>query len=196
MNIIKKSLTAIALVASFSSSAALVTVEEWHETGDYFGGMKQSMYSEDIFFAVSKNTYLDLSSSYEIMSGYRLASFEEYSEIVISSGLRALVYYNQGGWDGYYYKGQRREIFSFSGTSVGDGFLHAGNYENYLNYRIGSPTQFDTSWAGFVLIKDESSSGGFYNFSTSNFTSNDVPVPIMFGALGLALIGFSKRKKS
>lgn len=198
MKVLNKALALIAIVASFSSSAELVTVNQWHETGDNFGGFKQSNFSQDVFFAVGDQDYFSRNNSYEIMNGYRIATFEEYVSILNEaepgfSGSNT--YYNQGGWSGYNFNGQHRVLFTFLDSQIGDEVIHAGNPDNYLGSVVYSDNQLNSSWAGFVLVKDSSSGGGVYDFSTSNFVSSDVPVPIMFSALGLGLIGFSKRKK-
>ena len=198
MKVLNKALALIAIVASFSSSAELVTVDQWHETGDNFGGFKQSNFSQDVFFAVGDHDYFSRNNSYEIMKGYRIATFEEYVNILDEAepGFSTqATYYNQGGWSGYSFNGQHRHVFTFLDSQIGDEVIHVGNADNNLNYTITGDSQLNNYWAGFVLIKDSSSGGGVYDFSTSNFVSSDVPVPIMFSALGLGLIGFSKRKK-
>lgn len=74
MNSLSKILASAVLLASFSSSAELVTVEEWHDTGGTLNGMKQSSFSDDVYYAISKFNQLNTLDSYEIMSGYRIAA--------------------------------------------------------------------------------------------------------------------------
>lgn len=198
MKLLNKTLTALALVASFSSSAALVTVDEWHETGDDFGGLKQSSFSQDIFFAVGDQNYFDISNSYQMMSGYRIASFEEYEQIlseVVSKSPEKSSYHNKAGWDGYVFNGQYRYAFTFLNYDVGSEFIHAGGVDYNLRYKIASEYQLNNNWAGFVLIKDESSDGGIYSFQGDQLSLvSSVPTPFMLSVFTLAILGVSSRK--
>lgn len=94
-----------------------------------------------------------------MMSGYRIASSEEYEQIlseVVSKSPEKSSYYNQAGWDGYVFNGQYRYAFTFLNSGVGSKFIHAGSGYYNFEYQINDERQLNKNWAGFVLIKDES----------------------------------------
>lgn len=207
MKLLSKALIAASFLASFSSNADLITVDEWHDTGGTLGGMKQSSFSDDIYYAVSKFNQLSTLDSYEIMSGYRIASQEEYLEILNASSYvystqNPRVHLGQGSWKGYIYNGLTRFHFTFSGFETGDFVLHAGGFEDNFTYQFGNANldrYYENNtldlWAGFVLIKDESSDGGVYSLQGNNFSLvSDVPAPFMLSFFSLAILGLSSRK--
>lgn len=166
-------------LSSLSAQAEHVALEDWWLTTDAFGGLKQSESAPEYYFAVSKTNAIDIYSgdTYETPEGYRIATSAEGVAAFTSNqnaGAYNLTYHNQGGWNGYSWEGSTRTKFLFSDSLSTNLYKHTGNRDDY---KPQVTSHFTTQIAGFVLVKD-------------------VPVPLMFSALGLGLIGFSKRKKN
>lgn len=165
-------------LSSITAQAQHVALEDWWLTTDDFGGLKQSTSAPDFYFAVSKNNSIKNypGYTYETPEGYRIATTEEAESVFFSTTnggtSNTYTYFNQGGWQGYSWEGTTRFHFLFSDSLETKAYKHVGNFDHYqVQY-----TSNISNIAGFVLIKD-------------------VPAPFMLSALGLALIGFSKRKK-
>lgn len=196
MQIFKKILPVIAIVASFSSHAAFLSVEDWHETSDAFGGLKQSHYSQDVFYAVGQSNLLWFKDTYEIPDGFRVASYEEIKDIYKNSNYNPseYIYYSQGGWNGYVWNGVKRNLFLYSDSLDNNFSAHVGTLDSPGNSSWLTASLYENhvkNWAGFVLIKDESATGGLYSFSTGYYKASDVPLPsgvLLFGLGGLFLL--------
>lgn len=167
------------LLSSLAAQAEYVSLEDWWLTTDHYGGLRQSESAPDYYFAVAKSNSIDLSGdhTYEVPSGYRIATTEEgYSAFPIKSGSSySHAYYNKGGWNGYSWEGTSRYYFLFSDSSTTGAYKHAGSADDYKVSYLNINAVSTSNLAGFVLVKD-------------------VPVPILLGAFGFALLGLSKRK--
>lgn len=185
---------------SVTSNAALISVNQWHNSNDSFGGLKQSRYADDMFFAVSNGIYNPL-DTYEMISGYRLASVNEFTGrvngyITQNGSLPfAFNYYNQGGWSGYNFQGKNRYLFSFSDPTYA---IHAGTFDHItnLNTMLSWGSSLSTNpqfWAGFVLIKDPLLAVSAPSTASVSVTE---PASISLLCLGIAGLVIVRRQKS
>jgi hypothetical protein len=176
------------------ANAGLITTDEWHNTNDAFGGLKMSLYSDDVFLAVSKSGVFHKNDDYQMLDGYRLMASSEYQDIITSyvsaNGFPPGItwpYYNQGGWSGYDFESVRRYYFTYSDTNVNGIVHHVGQGDT--NAVWGTNAQFLTTnvatdvslWAGFVLIKDDSNAA-------------IVPEPTTLAIFALGMIGLASRR--
>ncbi len=175
------------------ANAGLITVNEWHDTSDGYGGLKQSNFSDDIFYAVSLTGIFNNTDTYEMINGYRLATESEYTtawaarDFVNGDFLTDTTvwpYYNQGGWSGYTWNGIIRYEFLFSDSLTTGLSTHAGTSEGYTaawatkykqSYTPNDP--LISNWAGFVLIKTQ-----------------EVPEPSTLAIFALGIIGLASRR--
>ncbi len=155
--------------ADSSVTGGPVTVSNWHNTNDDFGGLKKVTFADDVYLAVSKSGLYNKEKTYEMPAGYHWASFEELEarlkEWKAKNGSRALGKYNYhglGGWDKYVFDGVHRRDFIYANTAQNERVVYAGIPENKTtihksswdaNYTDDNKTTVK-KWAGFVLIKD------------------------------------------
>lgn len=146
-----------------------LSVSQWHESGDDFGGLKKLGFADDLYLAVSKTGVYDKSLSYEVMPGYHWATYEEQAErlaawraINAKETIDGRNYHNLGGWANYTFDGIDRRDFLYADTAQNTRVIYVGERE-YQNVTGGhtyeAPYADDdvltkTQWAGFVLIKD------------------------------------------
>jgi hypothetical protein len=169
------------------ANAGLITVDDWHLTTGPNAGLTQSRYSDDIFFAISKNTYFDHTAEYEMLDGYHQATWDEYTgvvnEYISSFGYLPSdhVHHNNFGWSGYSYEGETRYYFNLADTTQVNGqskyHIHAGNHDSYTNLNYYQANSF-TQWAGFILVKDEV----------------NVPEPSTLAIFALGIMGLASRR--
>jgi hypothetical protein len=170
------------LLLATNSYAGLITVDEWHGTNDNFSGLKQSQFSDDVYFAVSKTGVFDYSADYEMLEGFRQATWDEYwslaDDYIALNGLWSATYnyYSKGGWAGYNFEGINRYYLSFADEKASNSkyVIHTGNYDNYRGTQY---TLTQNQWAGFVLIK-----------------STDVPEPSTLAIFALGIMGLAARR--
>lgn len=155
--------------ANIESRGSCLSVSQWHENRDDFGGLRQSGYADDLYYVVSKTGVYDKSLSYEAMPGYHWATFEEqnarlnaYRAVNHYSTISDRNYHNLGGWSNYSFDGIDRRDFLYADTAENTRVIYVGERE-YQNGTGGhtyeAPYADDavltkTQWAGFVLIKD------------------------------------------
>jgi len=169
--------------------AAIIPTDTWHDDTDAFAGLKQSSHSANFFYAVSASpTGYSVTDTYEIMDGYRQATFAEYqAEMTVGDAFSlGNPYYNQGGWNGYNWNNHVLHIFTFVDTEATGMIVHAGGDESAdwsLNYSIGYIHERHNYWAGLVLIRDASAAA-----------TVDEPSIVALLAFGLFGIGLARRK--
>jgi len=140
------------------ANAGIITVDDWHLTTDNNGGLRQLINYPDVFLAVAKDNKFNSIDEYEIMAGFRQMTTAEAVNLFPGNGspgtTNILSYHNQGGWSGYVWEGLTRTQFIYSDSISTGNYKHAGNYEAHNN--TGGFTITTNSFAGFVLIKDDS----------------------------------------
>lgn len=171
---------------STNAYANFFSISDWHNTRDGFGGLKQSRYNPDVYYAIGNDTVFYKNAVYEMLPGYRLLTVSEHQALTQSYNGPSLPfqyhYYNQGGWSGYVFEGGLRTIFTYADSNVAGYYTHAGIQDSVVgNYQNGTlrsdqanPTV--TSWAGFMLLKDDS------------LLPRDVSSPATLGVLGALLL--------
>jgi len=168
------------------ANAGLITVDEWHDTSDGYNGLKQSTFSDDIFYAVSRTGVFNNTENYEMISGFRMATRSEYLAEYAANGPGAgHVYHGTGGWSGYVWNGITRHQFLFS-DSVETGLTtHAGTSDGIVAlWGSAYNTQYTpldplvSNWAGFVLVKTQ-----------------EVPEPSTLAIFALGVIGLASRRR-
>jgi len=189
LKIIHAACTSLLLAVS-SANASLINITDWHETSDGYGGLKVSSFADDLFLAVSKSGTYNKGDTYEMLSGYHWATFEEMNMRL--SAYRAenhyktiedRNYHNLGGWDKYTFNGIERRDFIYSNTDLNTRTI-AVSLREYQN--ASSPLSYNANysdislssvskWAGFVLIKE-------------------VPEPSTFAVFALGMLGLVTRK--
>ena len=195
---LKGLVASFALAVSGLANAGLITVENWHDTSDGFQGLKQSNFSDDIFYAVSLTGVFNNLETYEMIEGYRWATEQDYlnawanRDLVNGDFLTDSTphpYYNQGGWSRYVWNGITRYEFIFSDTLDTGRSTHAGTIEGYTStwafdyvqsYTINDPLV--RNWGGFVLVNDDSQG------------TASVPEPSTLTVFALGLMGLASRK--
>jgi hypothetical protein len=138
------------------TDSVTTTAEEWQLTTDGFNGMRQStmLGQEDLFFAVSESTVIDASWWSRVAPvGFHWASTAEMQLMLALPGTDSTYkYYNQGGWNGYFWEGSLRRFFIASDSLTTGFYGHAGNYQK--TYATSSFTNGSNQIAGLLLIKD------------------------------------------
>jgi hypothetical protein len=182
-----RTLLAVSVLAftSLSAQAEIISVDDWWLQTDNLGGLRQSTYAPDFYFAVSQDTIWSNKATYEAMDGYRVATTAE-GQAGFNSNTNSgeHVYFSQGGWDGYNWQGKDRVLFRFSDSASTDAYKHTGRRDSYrLEY-----TSQVSYFAGMVMIKDQN--------STSSSTLADVPAPMGIAALAFAGLMLMRRRKA
>ncbi len=175
----------ILLLCSFwvnVASATLITTDDWHLTTDTLDGLRQSVYDEDVYFAVTKSYTYNFTDTFQMLAGFHWASTAEANAIFGTNGNSSGIhtYYNQGGWAGYIDNGNGSSYqFILNDSYLTREYKHAGNYDEYqLNHGLSSlPTSFNRV-AGLVLIKDDVT----------------VPEPSTLAIFALGMIGLASRR--
>jgi hypothetical protein len=189
---------ALAVLFSNMANAAFISVDEWHDTSDAYQGLKKANFADNIFYAVSLTGIFNNTDSYEMISGYRLATEADYTTAWANRDMingefltdaSVWPYYNQGGWAGYIWNGIARYQFLFEDSIITGISTHAGTREGYtyswatnymLSYTPNDPLAMN--WAGFVLIKEEIQNSG------------SIPEPTTVAVFALGLLGLTSRK--
>ena len=118
-----------------SVSAATVALNDWWLQTDSLGGLRQSTWDEDVYFAVSQSNVWSIGDVYEAPEGFHWATTAEGQAIFTSdhdTGPGNFVYFNQGGWTLYEWEGLTRHSFRFSDSDVTNAYKHAGQYDEYF----------------------------------------------------------------
>jgi len=198
---IKKTLTGLILSASCLAStanAALIPIEDWHDTNGPVGGLLQATFDSSIYFAQAKDIDFSINDTYEMLDGYHLATAAEYKTLwdnnieINGHPVSAHLHLNRGGWSGYTSNsGAINFYFAFAdmfNPTLMNKAVHAGNFEfhaafaeesNYASALESSPRLF----AGLILIKDE-----------ANTTSTSVPEPSTLAIFTLGILGVASRR--
>jgi hypothetical protein len=182
-----RTLLAISVLAftSLSAQAEIISVDDWWLQTDNLGGLRQSTYAPDFYFAVSDSNVWSPTAIYEAMDGYRVATTAEGQAVFNSnnnSGERT--YYNQGGWNGFNWEGKTRTSFRFSDSASTGAYKHLSLSDQYL-VLLGHDGV--TNFAGMVMIREQN--------STSSSTLADVPAPVGIAALAFAGLMLMRRRK-
>lgn len=166
--------TADCQAANTATSGSCITVAQWHNTNDDFGGVKKVTYADDLFLVVSQTGTYDKSASYEMLPGYHWATLAELEERLVAyraantdtKPIEGYNYYALGGWTKYAFEGVDRRDFLYADSSVAGRTVYVGHKEIWslstkLNvnsngpaYAASDPATTVEKWAGFVLIKD------------------------------------------
>jgi len=198
---IKKTLTGLILSASCLAStanAALIPIEDWHDTNGPVSGLLQATFDSSIYFAQAKDIDFSINDTYEMLDGYHLATAAEYKTLwdnnVAENGTptNALLHRDRGGWAGdINNSGARSLFFAFADMfdpNLENKAVHAGSFELHaiitgaVNYAPQLESRPDL-FAGLILIKDE-----------ANTTSTSVPEPSTIAVLVLGVLGFAARQ--
>jgi hypothetical protein len=181
-----RTLLAVSVLAftSLSAQAEIISVDDWWLQTDNLGGLRQSTTAPDFYFAVSDGNVWSPTATYEAMDGYRVATTAE-GQAVFNSDTNSgeLTYYDQGGWDGYYWQGKPRYLFRFSDSASTAVYKHAGSNDQFKTRESVRTDLF----AGMVMIRDQN--------STSSSTLADVPAPMGIAALAFAGLMLMRRRK-
>lgn len=166
----------IRLITIQPGEATSVPVAQWHNTGDEFGGLKKVGFADDLFLAVSDSGNYIKANTYEMIPGYRWATFEEtetrlnaYIETNGRDNIEVFNYHNLGGWDAYNFPNKAGEIvdrrnFIYANSHLNGRIVYAGikEYQSTTSEKYSYNTDYSddsilgvSKWAGFVLIKGE-----------------------------------------
>ncbi|OUR88150.1 hypothetical protein A9Q81_24625 [Gammaproteobacteria bacterium 42_54_T18] len=165
--------TAACQAANTATAGSCLTVAEWHNSNDTFGGVKKATFADDLFLVVSKSGTYNKAGTYEMLPGYHWATqaewearFDPYKAANGTDGLTAYNYYNLGGWVKYVFEGVERRDFLYADSSVTAKTVYVGHrekdsiraagasHETHPAYAASDPATTVDLWAGFVLIKD------------------------------------------
>jgi len=164
------------------ANGTLIALDDWWLQSDEHGGLRQSTYNENVYFAVAKSNF-SLTDTFEMIDGFHWASTSEAEAIfgnnANTSGI--FTYYNQGGWSGYSFEGKTRVMFMLSDSIVTNKYKHAGNYDEYKLNTYADINSYAYK-AGFVLIKDK-------------VESIPEPSTLAIFALGVLGLAFRRNKK-
>lgn len=189
------------LLSAPASASLTLEAAEWSGINDAFGGYKESLFIDNLFYVVSKTGIYDKSATYLMPDGYRQVSLAEYRNLFLGLNItyapNNYVYYNQAGWNAYSFQGVTRQIFLFSDTHLTGFSTHAGTREGSTNlwssqYTDNVTVPYVYDFGGFVLMYDES-------LLASSSTAADVsspltpltPLGLIMSAIGLFML---KRK--
>ncbi|PCI58794.1 MAG: hypothetical protein COB35_12970 [Gammaproteobacteria bacterium] len=200
LKIIKAIFLLAVLSISGVATATLITVNQWHDTTGPVSGLRQSDFNNTVFFAVAKNIDFNQTNTYEMLTGYHLASYDEYVTLFSASAAlgatgASYVYFNQDGWNGYIWNKVQRIYFAFSDMyTPTPRALHAGAAQNQTNvsggglYSKSNGLDFLAGtyqvFGGLVLIKDAAS-----------LKASPVPEPSTLAIFALGLMGLAVRRK-
>ncbi len=155
--------------ANIAKTGSCLSVSQWHQNGDDFGGLRVMSYADDLVLAVSKDGVYDKAMLFESIPGYHWATYEEQKERLDAyravnhySTIDGRNYHNLGGWVKYDFNGIERRDFIYSNTHENQRTVYTGirEYQNNsssysFDERYTDPEQPTVGeWAGFVLIKD------------------------------------------
>jgi len=133
----------------------------WMNFDDSCSGFRQSSIDPSIRYAISNSTIWNPDYVYDCPSGYHWADTEEGLAMVETGNqgshpggtthLRGKTsYYNQCGWNGYYFGGKKRRLFRFSDSHITGAYKSAGTQEDAELI----VTNFETSeFAGIVCVR-------------------------------------------
>lgn len=177
------------LVLSFISTesrASFIPVDDWHYTGDAFGGLRQHDNVENIYYAVTKRSRWESYATYEAIDGFHFATYAEYMDLLSSNGptnWSDLTHYNgRGGWNHYTGPdGKLRVLFRFADTTINKKVVHAGQKTSIFSYTY-QPADTYQYQAGFIMIKDPVIAA--------------VSEPSTFAIFALGILGFVFRRFS
>jgi len=118
--------------------------DEWWDTTDSLGGIRQCTADPNLYFLVSKSNLWDKEKEYIPPPGYRWITTGEGKQVfnnnIVSSYIfsqtQAVTYKNQGGWSGYVWNGRKRCYFIFSDSKFTNLAKHAGSYDNAALHSI------------------------------------------------------------
>lgn len=173
-------------VCSFAN-AALIAVDDWHYTEDDLGGLRQSLSSPDVYYALTTLGIFDTNTEYEMIEGFHFATRAEHASLLGSllgttQAEYVHPYFRKGGFSGYpsYLNdpGSTRFKFIFADATTVGGYVHAGSYET--NVQNGVFSHGSMNIAGLVLIR--------------NPVVDEIPEPSTLAIFGLALMGLASRK--
>ncbi len=140
------------LAFTCTASATTIALDDWWLQTDNLGGLRQSTWNEDFYFAVSRLGDFSAGDTYETPYGFRWATTAEGEAAFGAPDVSGVyVYWNQGGWNGYVWDGVGRFLFTFSDSYLTLGSKHAGQFDEHAVQYGGSFSDF----AGLVLIRDE-----------------------------------------
>ena len=124
---------------------------DWMDTTDACGGFRMSTWDTRVRFAVAKDNKWDKTFNYTCPSGYHWATTEEVRPWFNGPNTGVYTYYDQCGWQGYYWGGKYRRTFRFKDSAQKNGsYKHAGNYDPYTIQNDNGTTEF----AGIVCVQD------------------------------------------
>merc|ERR1711871_315854 len=133
----------------------------WMNFDDACGGFRHSSLNASVAYAVSESNVWNPDYVYDCPSGYHWADTEEGLAMVETGNqgshpggtthLRGKTsYYNQCGWNGYYFGGKKRRLFRFSDSHITGAYKSAGTQEDAELI----VTNFETSeFAGIVCVR-------------------------------------------
>jgi len=130
----------------------------WMETSDSFKGFRAlpGLNGKTRFWlCVSTRNQFDDKKKYGVPRGYEWAKCEMWNSTTVLSSNSDYNYYNQGGWNGYDWKGVTRHAFFFSDTLRVNKMIHAGNYASMGGFQDWN-TSSGYNFAGLVVIKKNS----------------------------------------
>ncbi len=190
----------VGLVLTFSgfASAGVIALEDWFDAaGTHTGGLTQSQFSDDLYFAVAQDVNFSLTDTYEVSQGWHIASFAEYTALrnAYTGPYTGFNHYNMNGWAGYTTASGTPQSYYFA---LSDMFtpdnppmaIHAGHLSRYTyttrDDRLGSDlTTNGEYFAGLIVIKDGSRDWG---------EASEVPEPSTLAIFALGMIGLASRR--
>jgi hypothetical protein len=168
------------------ASASPILEADWHLTTDTLGGLRQSTYDENVYFAVTQHDNYLFTDTFEIFDGFHWASTAEATAIFGTNGNSSgtYVYFQQGGWAGHVENiGSAIKSYQFilSDSVATNKYKNAQNYDEHRlndNFVVNLISEKIINVGGLVLIKDRV----------------DVPEPTTLAIFALGMIGLASRR--
>jgi len=182
-----------------AAQAGVIELEDWFDqAGSNSGGITQSQFSDELYFAVAQNVHFSTTDTYEVTEGWHIASYNEYINLMsaYTGSYTGNVMLDQDGWQGYTTASGSPNTHMFAladmfDTQLSNKAVHSGfqadeqskHYMEIWGGRLGSGYQ--DRFAGLVVIQDTGAQWG---------KAQAVPAPSTLAIFALGMMGLASRR--